>query len=173
MEIKRVKCPQCRTIYEVKNSKGEPEKIFACKECGTMLRVRFSAPGEQPMGIVDVDPQPSGSTVYGPTKGAKGVLLVGGKTYALSEGLNTVGRQSAKNTASLQLAIDDPYMSRRHAKIVCTNLGKPTFKAVLSNDQNKNDTLVDGVLLKAGEEVVLTDGCVIKMGDTEVVFHRE
>ncbi len=38
------------------------------------------------------------------------------------------------------------------------------------DDQSKNHTFVDGVMINPGEEVMLTDGCVLKLGDEEFDF---
>ena len=66
MEIKRVQCPQCNTVYDIKNSKGEREKIFACQKCQKMLRVRFSNPvvnNDEPVDAIPVDPNAQGRTI--------------------------------------------------------------------------------------------------------------
>ena len=41
MEVKRVKCPQCGVILEVKNSKNEAVKNFSCPGCHASLSVTF------------------------------------------------------------------------------------------------------------------------------------
>lgn len=187
MEIKRVQCPQCNTVYDIKNSKGETEKIFACQKCQKMLRVRFSNPvvnNDEPVDAIPVDHNVQGRTILaGQQPGItyntvllnkkvvkRGILCVGDKEYELSEGKNTVGRKSADSTASLQLDVNDLYMSRRHAIIRCVNAGKPIYKAIISNDQNKNITYINGNPIKKDEEITLTNGCEIKMGDTVVVY---
>ncbi len=186
MEIKRVQCPQCNTVYDIKNSKGETEKIFACQKCQKMLRVRFSNPvvnNDEPVDAIPVDPNSQGRTILaGQQPGitnntvllnkavTRGVLCVGDKEYKLCEGKNTVGRKSVNSTASLQLDVNDLYMSRRHAIIRCVNAGKPTYKAIISNDQNKNITYINGNPLEKDDELILTNGCEIKMGDTVVVY---
>ena len=187
MEVKRVQCPQCGSIYDIPNSKGEPERIFACKKCQKKLRVKFSNPpvnNDEPIDAITVNPKDNGKTQYhrqnttgitnntiiAQKKGKKGILCVNGREYELREGVNTVGRKSANSTASLQLDVNDPYLSRRHSKINCVNMGKPTFKAIISNDQNKNMTCINNTPLGKDDEIVLTDGCTIKMADTIVIY---
>ena len=70
----------------------------------------------------------------------------------------------------MQLDVKDFYMSRRHAKIKCVNSGKPTFKAIISNDQNKNVTYINGNPLEKDEEIVLVNGCEIRMGETVIIY---
>jgi len=151
-----------------------------------MLRVRFSNPvvnNDEPVDAIPVDPNAQGRTILaGQQPGitnntvllnkavTRGVLCVGDKEYKLCEGKNTVGRKSVNSTASLQLDVNDLYMSRRHAIIRCVNAGKPTYKAIISNDQNKNITYINGNPLEKDDELILTNGCEIKMGDTVVVY---
>lgn len=176
MEIKRVQCPQCRTIFDVENKKGETQRLFACTKCKKWLRVRFSNPEEnreEPVDAISVTPNKEGYTLYPETKGiVKGILSVNGKNYELQNGINTVGRKSPDSTATIQLEVSDIYMSRNHVIINCVNYGKPTFKAMISNDKNKNDTLINGIIIKKGEEYDLTNGCQIKMGNTLVVYNE-
>lgn len=186
MEVKIIKCPQCGNIYEVLNKKGEKERIVTCK-CQKKLRVRFSNPqvsDDDPVDAITLDPNDkektqygrqkkseiTGNTVYARKSAGKGVLSVNGRDYELREGLNTVGRKSATSTASLQLEVNDRFMSRRHCIINCVNMGKPTFKAIIANDQNKNKTYINDIPLGKNEEVVLTNGCRIKMADTIVIY---
>ena len=187
MEVKRVQCPQCGTIYDIPNSKGEPERIFTCKKCQKKLRVKFSNPqvsNDEPVDAITVDTNDNGKTQYHTQKkpeitnntvfvqksAKRGILVVNGREYELREGINTVGRKSANSTASLQLDVSDQFMSRRHCKINCVNMGKPTFKAIISNDQNKNKTYINDIPLGEDEEDVLTNGCKVRMADTVIIY---
>lgn len=188
MEVKRIQCPQCGSIYDVPNSKGEKERIFTCKTCQKKLRVKFSNPqinNDEPIDAITLNPNDKEKTQFGirnqsgitndntiiaSKKSKKGILYVNGREYELREGVNTVGKKSANSTASLQLDVNDPYMSRLHSKINCVNMGKPTFKAIISNDQNKNMTCINNTPLEKDDEIVLTDGCTIKMAYTIILY---
>ena len=43
-------------------------------------------------------------------------------------------------------------------------------QAIISNDQNKNATYVDGQELQSGDAVILRDGSEIIMGKTHVIY---
>ena len=42
MEIKRIKCPSCGVLLDVRNSQNEAVKVITCPQCKTQLRVMFS-----------------------------------------------------------------------------------------------------------------------------------
>lgn len=48
MQIKRIKCPKCNVILDVKNEKELPVLRLHCPNCKTLLQVKFS-PKEEPV----------------------------------------------------------------------------------------------------------------------------
>ena len=42
MQIKRIKCPKCNVVLDVKNKDDVPELRLTCPKCGTLLQVKFS-----------------------------------------------------------------------------------------------------------------------------------
>ena len=97
-------------------------------------------------------------------------LEYNGHIYRLSEGKNIVGRKAITSTANIQVETLDRYMSRQHISITVTTLPDQTVKALLSNYQNKNQTLVNDQPIVAGDTIRLIDGNRIKMGRTTVTF---
>lgn len=189
MQIKRVKCPQCNAVLDVKNSKNEEVKQIACPSCQTLLQVRF-APQQEPIEAQTFlgTPQSSHPLNNGETQLAVGIsgatrlhiseqqthshteLLYGGVNYPLVEGQNIVGRKGTTSKATVQIETADRYMSRQHCSITVTTLHDGTKKAVLSNYQNKNLTTIDGQPIETGDSIRLTDGNSITMGHTTVTF---
>ena len=195
MQTKRIKCPQCGVVLDVKNSKNETVKQITCPSCKTALQVKFQAQQEQqkPMEaktfyappkqptISDGETQLAGAT-YGATYGAtqlytpsqapsaKARLSFGGKDYPLEEGQNIVGRQGTTSRATVQIETADRYMSRQHCSITVTKLPDGSPKAILSNYQNKNLTAIDGQPIETGDSIRLTDGNSITMGHTTITF---
>ena len=41
MQTKRIKCPNCKVVLDVKNSKNEEVKQITCPNCKTTLQVKF------------------------------------------------------------------------------------------------------------------------------------
>lgn len=189
MQIKRVKCPQCNAVLDVKNSKNEKVKQITCPSCQTWLQVRF-APQQEPIEAHTFleTPQSSQSLDNGETQLAAGMsgatqlnisesqththaeLLYGGVNYPLVEGRNIVGRKGNTSKATVQIETADRYMSRQHVAIEVTTLPNGTLKVLLSNYQNKNLTSVDGQPIETGDAIRLTDGNAITMGHSTLTF---
>jgi len=191
MQIKRIICPKCRAVLDVKNSQNETVKQITCPSCKTVLQVKFQ-PQQEPIEAKPKQPTAdsgktqlgnaggdtilggsvSGSTVLGaPTKAtATARLTFGGKVYPLQEGPNIVGRQATTSKATVQIETADRYMSRQHCIINVSTLFDGSKKAVLGNYQNKNSTTINGQLINTGDEIRLADGNSITMGHTTVTF---
>lgn len=188
MQTKRIICPNCRAILEVKNSKNEEVMHFPCPGCKTPLKVIFGLQQEPIEAHTYIAPSPSqqafdGETQLGgigdavtqladyPTKSLETAKLVhDGVSYELEEGQNIIGRKGTTSKATVQIATEDRYMSRQHCAIRVTTLLDGTKKAVLSNYQNKNLTSIDEQEIETGDEIRLTDGNSITMGHTTVTF---
>ena len=179
MEIKRIQCPNCGVVLDVRNSKMEDEKLITCPQCKAVLKVRFRHEAPLEAKTVLAGGLNSGETQLGGMNGTTQLasvsnakdcyLCVAGQNYPLAIGLNTVGRKAPSSQASLQIGTDDRYMSRRHAKIEVRELAG-IRQAIISNDQNKNATYVDGQELQSGDAVILRDGSEIIMGKTRVIY---
>lgn len=188
MQIKRIQCPNCKVILDVKNSKDEEVKQIKCKNCGTPLKVTFR-PQQEPVEAHTYIAEPkkpsvdSGATQlsagsFGATQLAAAThkletqakLMFGLVSYPLKEGQNIVGRMGSTSKATVQIETTDRYMSRQHCCITVTKLPDGTIKAVLSNYQNKNLTTVDGEPIETGDQIRLTNFNKITMGMTTVTF---
>ena len=42
METKRIKCPSCGVLLDVRNSQNEAVKMITCPQCKAQLKVMFS-----------------------------------------------------------------------------------------------------------------------------------
>ena len=189
MQIKRVKCPQCNAVLDVKNSKNEEVKQITCPSCQTLLQVRFAPQQESIEAHTFLEiPQSPQSLDNGETQLAAGMsgatqlnisesqththaeLLYGGVNYPLVEGRNIVGRKGNTSKATVQIETADRYMSRQHVAIEVTTLPNGTLKVLLSNYQNKNLTSVDGQPIETGDAIRLTDSNAITMGHSTLTF---
>ena len=198
MQTKRVECPNCHKVLEVKNSKNEAVKHITCPVCAAPLQVKFS-PQQEPLvahtvlvpppsnaasdGATQLGGSPSAATVLGGSPSAATVLGApqqavskslklehNGNEYPLVEGQNIIGRQASTSKASIQLPTSDRYMSRQHCSILVSTLPDGSKKAVLTNYQNKNATLVNGSSIQDGDQIRLQDGDQVTMGHTTVTF---
>ncbi len=188
MEIKQVKCSGCGAILSVRNSKDEDEKLIICPQCKVRLKVTFRRRQSADLPLdartyVASFPQSGGETQLGGTAadgstqldgkdscGKSALLELNGTCYQLSLGKNIVGRKAATSTATVQLATDDRYMSRQHVVINVVRMHDGNIKSIISNYQNKNSTLINGEVISAGDEIVLTDGAIIHMGHRQISY---
>ena len=188
MQTKRIKCPKCGVVLDVKNSKNEEVKQIICPSCKTLLQVKFQpqqepieaktfyAPPNQPVadnGATQLVGGSFGATqlVMSPkNEVSKASLVFGGVSYPLEEGQNIIGRKASTSKATIQIETADRYMSRQHCSITVTTLPDGKKKAVLSNYQNKNQTTIDGQSIETGDAIRLTDGNSITMGHTTLTF---
>jgi pSer/pThr/pTyr-binding forkhead associated (FHA) protein len=194
METKRIQCPKCQCLLDVRNSKDEAVKIITCPQCHTQLQVIFKKqPPTPPIQGVETRYVPGGGkigeTQYGGRTTGDGAtrlspsspsspskhprLIFQNQSYALAPGVNTVGRKASTSTATVQIATHDLYMSRSHVRINVVNMPDGSIKAILSNDRNKNITSVKGQPLQDGDKIILSNGDEIKMGDTLLIYKEE
>lgn len=184
METKRIQCPSCGIILDVRNSKNEAIKIITCPQCKSTLRVKFHGnqiPTEpldaetflpqHPQSNTDPQGNDSETRLAKASKVAKtAILSVDGRDFKLGIGTNTIGRKAPTSSATIQIPTNDPYMSRRHAIITVSKTREESIKSVISNDKNKNITMVDGLELSQGDEIILASGNVIIMGKTRITY---
>ena len=102
-----------------------------------------------------------------------GYLLYGGQKYPLGFGNNVIGRKATTSQATVQIATDDRYMSRQHLAIQVIKASTDKVRVVVSNYHNKNASYVNGQLLNEGDQLILSEGSIIKMGNTTVVYHQK
>lgn len=150
MQIKRIQCPKCGVVLEVKNSKNEEVKQITCPQCHCDLQVKF-APQQEPIeahtyyapkssaidnGATQLAGSANGDTqlaISVPKAGMSAKLMCDGVSYELSEGQNIIGRKGNTSKSTVQIATEDHYMSRQHCVINISSLPDGTTKAILSN----------------------------------------
>lgn len=203
METKRIKCPNCGVLLDVRNSQNEAVKLITCPQCKAQLKVNFppkqqyaSSPlgGETQYvkpnaGATQYENHDDGATRYvgqpssgndddtilagKPTLATPGFLSYGSQRYPLEFGSNVIGRKASTSQATVQIATDDRYMSRQHLNINVIKISAEKVRVVASNYHNKNATYINGQLLGEGDQLILTDGSTIKMGNTLVTYHQK
>ncbi len=111
-------------------------------------------------------------TEYGELSGLenKPSLMLNGINYPLQMGRNTVGRRSATSSASLQLPIKDPYMSRQNAIIEVGQIMQGKWYVTISSCNKQNLAKVNGQEIKIGDKMVLQPKNVIRLGHTDIIF---
>lgn len=187
MQTKRVQCPSCGQVLQVRNTRNETIKEFTCPKCNVLLQVK-SPPQQEPLeaktylgprkAFSDIGATRLGGGNVASTRlvvpnvkpNAKPILEYNGQQYKLGEGQNIIGRKCTTSKATILIPTDDPYLSRQHCKITVSLLPNGMKKVGLSNFRNKNRTYVNDQLIVEGDIVCLSDGYKIKMGETIVTF---
>lgn len=184
---KTVRCPYCKAVLTVKNSKNVEVKTISCPKCGELLKVSFrkrkepvEAPTyipQKPKGVNNRETQegfnnsPYATKIRVPQREKTNPrLLCNGQIYELESGENIIGRQSADSFATIQINTNDLYMSRQHIRIIMNSQKNGIEKFVLGNYKNMNKTMVNGQMVEKDDLIRLSDGDVISIGHTEIVF---
>lgn len=184
VETKRIKCPSCGVLLDVRNSQNEAVKMIICPQCKAQLRVIFSQNNGKTQyvdsgnGVTRYVGQTSfdnsDETVLAGNKAilSPGYLTCGGDEYPLKFGINVIGRNAVSSQATIQIATEDRYMSRQHLTIQVVKVSSDKIRVVVANYHNKNASYVNGQLLNEGDQLILSEGSIIKMGNTTVAYHQ-
>lgn len=198
-EIK-IKCPKCGKVLRLADHPNINNAVFTCPVCKVKSKVgncqrivdtpmhriaseetQYSfnhAPSrntEETRYVQKSAPAAGGdeTIVAGKAPVVKvGCLMDGfGRSYQLSVGINTIGRKATTSPATVQIAVDDRYMSRSHAIIEVRNTGGQVIH-ILRNGKNQNPSYLNGTLIQANDQLILNNGDNIKFGNTELIFKK-
>ncbi len=163
MEKITVECNYCGKKLDVADN-GKTTIRFRCHYCNEISTVT-------PERKVNADG--FGSKTIKPTDVSRyriGKLVCGNHEYPLQLGQNTIGRAHRDSKASLQIQIDDQYMSRSQAIIEVIRLSDKTVRSVLSFWTSQNAMYVNGQKMQQGDRVILNQGDIIQMGVTLIHY---
>ena len=187
MQVKRIKCPYCNVVLDIKNTNNETEKQITCPFCKSELIIKFT-PKKEPVeahtyyapkrpavdsGATQLGQPVSGETQLSSPTSAKTInasFIHNGVNYPLRDGDNIIGRKASTSKATIQIPTNDAYLSRQHCNIRVTPLPDGTKKAVIFNYKNMNITRVDTQRVENGDEIRLADGNIVTMGRTKITI---
>lgn len=184
--IIHIKCPVCGKVIPVIDDPSNVKKVLTCPNCHE--KVKFvdckvvspadAAAPEAPSPSPAHPQQTAKSTdatriEIPPKREAKSGYFedrMTGMRYDLPAGKHVLGRNASTSKADIPIETADRYMSRAHIR-VDVSLGEDgLYHVYVSNAENTNPTLINGVTLQAGEVVGLKSGDVLKLGDTELKY---
>lgn len=167
-----IQCPKCKTKKKIKiNEELRGKKIsFLCKTTGCNEKISTIIPSKTQ------SPQ-ARKTIILNTKSDHSVASIilmdeNGNTpkiYKIKKGINIVGRIANKTLADIAIESDDRYMSRTHCTITTSSIGENT-QYIIKDYQSKNDTFINGLLLKKEEEIYLQNDDILQLGKTKLKF---
>lgn len=173
MKILKLSCPDCGAKYTLKapSLNAVRGKIFNCPKCACSAGYEELIPGladeasEMPSRHIAA-PEFSRQAARQMVNGAEGRLLLHvpttGKTFGLSNGRYTLGRDSSDSRATVKLA-PDPYMSRMHAMLIVN-----ANQARLTNQSNTSLITLNGNTIPFGRSANIAPGDTLVIGQTEI-----
>lgn len=181
METVRIKCPNCGAILTVADSPANIGKSVKCPVCKE--KFPFADFKAVPSPKEDSDRTSIGTGQYAEDRtqlpemssvSSFGYLfdVTSRRTYPLTAGVNLVGRKTyqAVPAANIPIETDDLCFSRKHLYIEAVKGPDGIIRHYAYNAANKNETTINGVLLNAGDKLILHDSDVIESGRTTLVF---
>lgn len=164
-----VKCPSCSKTLKFRAIPNFREGTITCPHCGAKSRVRdilIENPASQGQPVRKDD---STNVIGDETRivGAKAFIrcLTNGVETELKPGQNSIGRQAARQQASITFDDPDMYMSRLHATITFVTSPAPALH--LKDESSANGTFINDVKIPAGSIVKLLPGTRFTMGNME------
>lgn len=172
LQVKRISCPGCQAVLDVKNPQGVAVKTIACPKCRTRMKVIFHEEEtlEEAHTFLAGAGEERTMMAPPPQKSKNYALYVAGRLYPLETGMNTIGRKALSSTATVQIVTEGHGMSRKHARIEVVHFAGGVSRVRISNWENKNATTVNGVEIKDDDVLLLKQGDTIVMGDVTMTL---
>lgn len=143
--------------------------IETCPNCGlevafdeAMRHTTLCPRCESPVASRAVNSSPSAHVSFVPVPGT----TPGATIIPLGRGVHTIGRKSAKSTASVQIDVHDLFMSKRHTQVNVTEQYGSPVRVEVRDAGSSNGTFVNERRLAPLEEVQLSAGDRLRMGNT-------
>lgn len=179
MDTIKIKCPNCGAILSVHDdpsNEGKSVRCPACNEKHQFLEFRLVTPMQEDdkTRIGGISQAEDETKLPGFSRVSIGYLLneADGHKYALSEGINLIGRMTYQQAplANVPIETDDRGFSRKHLYIDVTKGADGKYRHYAYNAANKNATTVNESLLEEGDKVILHTGDRIESSKTVLVF---
>lgn len=170
--MKRVLCPKCENyIYfdETKYAEGQ-SLVFVCEHCTKLFGIRI---GQSKLKATRKEENTSDVENYGDFGSIIVVENVFGfkQVINLQEGENIIGRRCVGTVINTPIETGDMSMDRRHCIIGVKRNKSGELTHTLRDASSLTGTFCRNELLGDKEQVRLTDGDVITIGATTLIFH--
>ncbi|MCD8304272.1 MAG: FHA domain-containing protein [Prevotellaceae bacterium] len=160
----KIGCPVCGAVLIVRYTQGIEQKSVTCPVCKT------SSPFPSFKRVADAEPATELPTQENLTIGT--LRIEGTDTsFQLKEGMNVIGRQSPRSTASIQLPEASRRISRDHLDIEVKRVpGRGYLHYVSLHKSQVNPTYIGDTLLEPGDKLVLESHDLIRLPDLNLLF---
>ena len=171
MDKIRIKCPFCGAILETLDNPANYAKSIVCPNCKTKNKFKdfkkimpkaVTAPEDDVTQVNSVSRDNIGCLVEIKTQ----------RRYSLHEGKNLIGRLTTKTPPLADIPIEtrDMGISRKHLYIDVMKGRDGLFHAYVYNANNKNATLINGVVLEDDDKIGLKNNDVITLCETKLRY---
>ena len=161
--MKKIRCPKCDEFipFDEKTIDKENTVVFHCNHCGKSFKVRFRVKSEEE--DEEEEPEDLGRVVVVEN------LFCKRQEFNLHMGDNMIGRRNPGDDIDCPVVSTDPSMDRRHC-IVNVSRGKSKLVFKVRDAGSNVGTFVQNDILGDKEQRLLSDGDVISLGATSVIF---
>ncbi|TVR81114.1 MAG: FHA domain-containing protein [Chitinophagaceae bacterium] len=168
-----ISCPHCGQKSELKNAKRlSGKKVFlkcSNNRCNEKFEYDFRIKSDEDTTFLTPSLICSGASQLRIMKEDKSVI----KIMNLEPKDYIIGRERGKGFSTERIVIEDPYISRKHCFIKCSIDLKNGKKRYLVHDLNStNKTLLNDKELSPDEEVYLSNGDIIKVGNSFILYRE-
>ncbi len=168
-----ITCPHCGCKSELKNAdRLSGRKVFlkcSNNRCNKKFEYDFRSESDEDTTFIAPSLNYSGISQLRIMKEDKSVI----KVMNLEPRDYIIGRESWKDFSTQKVVIEDPYISRKHCLIKCSkDLENGKRRYSVQDLNSTNNTLLNDKELSPGEEVYLSNGDIIKIG-ISMILYRE
>lgn len=171
--MRKIFCPKCDEEIALSSAKLKEfreranERIsIICPSCTHQLRIRIKPPKRSSDSEQRVDQQCGHITIIENVFGYR-------QLFPLYRGLNHIGRRNKDTKTDIPIITGDPSMDRHHAIIKITPTKSGRLLHAIADDDSRVGTFVSGQLLGAKEWYNLSEGDIITLGATTIIFSKE
>lgn len=174
--MKKIRCPKCDrfvTFDETQYTAGQT-LVLSCEWCGKEFKIKLKSK-EAPAAGSNGVPLPSDEEL--PDINTLPHLTVVENTFAyrqelpLAEGDNLIGRRNKGTDVDIAIDTNDPSMDRRHCYINVRRKPTGEYVCTLRDNQSICGTFHMNELLGPHDRLRLSDGAIITLGATTLIFH--
>lgn len=170
--MKRVRCPKCDTFIVFDESKYDEGQslVFACTNCKREFRIRIGV-----SHLTDIHAERHLDT-HIPDGDSYGSIIVVENKFAYKQllhlhlGDNEFGRYLKGNNINQPIETSDPSIDTFHCVIRVERDKKGNVRYILRDAPSTTGTYHQNQILKDVDRIRLTDGDIITIGATTLIF---
>ena len=159
--MKRIRCPKCDEFisFDEKRIEIGHSLMFRCNNCGKEFSVKFKNKGESEKQ----------DFTYGYVVVVENVFC-NKQIFPLQEGDNLFGRRCKGTIVTSPIESGDMSMDRKHCIITVERKGEDVIYKVKDNE-SLTGTFVENEILQKNERRIISEGTIITIGATTLIFN--